>query len=167
MSPPAPATITAEPPAALLDDAAHMNAAALVRHHVRVERQYQFAPPVLGEKAKALQILVNLIANAKYASDERGATDKVVTLRVEPMPPGRVRLIIADNGVGIAPENLTKIFQHGFTMSRHGHGFGLHSSANAAKEMKGSLTAHSDGPGRGASFTLELPAAAPAIPADL
>ena len=154
-------------PAALLDDAAHMNAAALVRHHVRVERQYQFAPPVLGEKAKALQILVNLIANAKYASDEGAATDKVVTLRIEPTPPGRVRLIVADNGVGIAPENLTKIFQHGFTTRRNGHGFGLHSSANAATEMKGSLTAHSDGPGRGAAFTLELPAAAPAIPADL
>ena len=62
-----------------------------------------------------------------------------------------------DNGAGIAPENLTKIFTYGFTTKKEGHGFGLHSAANAAKEMGGSLTASSAGPGQGATFTLELP----------
>jgi signal transduction histidine kinase len=64
---------------------------------------------------------------------------------------------VADNGEGIAPENLTRIFAHGFTTRKEGHGFGLHSCANAAGEMGGKLTAHSDGPGTGATFTLELP----------
>ena len=64
---------------------------------------------------------------------------------------------MADNGVGILPENLTRIFSHGFTTRKHGHGFGLHSGANAAKEMGGKLTAHSEGPGKGAIFILELP----------
>jgi two-component system NtrC family sensor kinase len=64
--------------------------------------------------------------------------------------------------VGIAPENLTRIFSHGFTTRTDGHGFGLHSAALAAQQMGGRLTAQSDGPGRGATFTLELPVAAPA-----
>jgi signal transduction histidine kinase len=64
---------------------------------------------------------------------------------------------VIDNGVGISPENLTRIFNHGFTTRKKGHGFGLHSSVLTAKEMGGSLTVHSDGPGQGSSFTLELP----------
>ena len=68
-----------------------------------------------------------------------------------------VQVSVTDNGIGIAGENLTRIFSHGFTTKRDGHGFGLHSGALAAREMGGSLTAHSDGPGKGASFTLELP----------
>ena len=59
--------------------------------------------------------------------------------------------------MGIAPEMLTRIFQYGFTTREEGHGFGLHSSALAAQEMGGSLTAHSEGPGRGATFILKLP----------
>jgi signal transduction histidine kinase len=64
---------------------------------------------------------------------------------------------VADNGVGISEDNLTKIFSHGFTTKEHGHGFGLHSSALAAKEIGGSLSVYSDGVGQGATFTLELP----------
>jgi two-component system, NtrC family, sensor kinase len=59
--------------------------------------------------------------------------------------------------VGIPPENLTRIFAHGFTTRAHGHGFGLHSSALSAKELRGSLAAESQGTGTGATFTLELP----------
>jgi PAS domain S-box-containing protein len=140
-------------PVALMEDSLRMNAGALVRHEVSVVRDFQPVPPILGEKAKILQILVNLIRNAKYACDETGQSDKVLTLRIAPAPtPGRTHLVVQDNGVGIAPENLTRIF---------GHGFGLHSSANAAREMKGTLAVHSDGPGRGATFTLELPVAQP------
>jgi len=153
-------------PATVMEDALRMNAAALVRHAVRAVRHFDFVPPILAEKAKVLQILVNLIRNAKYAADGGPATDKIITLRITEGPPGFVCLGVADNGIGIPAENLTKIFQHGFTTRVGGHGFGLHSSANAAREMKGSLTAHSDGPGRGALFTLELPAAPPAVPAD-
>jgi signal transduction histidine kinase len=70
-----------------------------------------------------------------------------------------VLLSVQDNGVGIPAENLTRIFSHGFTTRAHGHGFGLHSSANAAKEMKGSLSVRSDGPGKGATFIVDLPEA--------
>jgi two-component system NtrC family sensor kinase len=68
-----------------------------------------------------------------------------------------VRIEVADTGVGIASENLTRIFSHGFTTRKHGHGFGLHIGALSAKQVGGSLTAYSDGPGKGATFVLELP----------
>jgi signal transduction histidine kinase len=144
-------------PVDLLEDAVRMNSAALVRHDVRVVRDFAPVPPVIAEKAKVLQILVNLIRNAKYAADEGGAPDKIITLRIKAGDAGRVQLIVQDNGIGIPAENLTRIFQHGFTTKATGHGFGLHSSANAAKEMRGTLNAISDGPGRGASFILDLP----------
>jgi signal transduction histidine kinase len=69
----------------------------------------------------------------------------------------RVKISVADNGVGIPPAHLTRIFSHGFTTRRNGHGFGLHSGALAAKELNGSLTVHSDGLGKGATFTLKIP----------
>jgi two-component system NtrC family sensor kinase len=73
-----------------------------------------------------------------------------------------VLLEVGDNGEGISEENLVKIFTHGFTTKKDGHGFGLHTAANAAAEMHGTMTASSDGPGRGALFTLSLPRPNPA-----
>jgi signal transduction histidine kinase len=103
-----------------------------------------------------LQILVNLVRNAKYACDESGKSDKLITLRVEKAPAG-VRICVIDNGVGIPAENMSRLFTHGFTTRADGHGFGLHSGALAAQELGGSLRVTSEGPGRGASFILELP----------
>jgi signal transduction histidine kinase len=69
--------------------------------------------------------------------------------------------VISDNGLGILPENLTRIFSHGFTTKKSGHGFGLHSCANAAKELGGSLTVKSEGLGKGATFILDIPISNP------
>lgn len=69
----------------------------------------------------------------------------------------RIRIVVEDAGVGLAPENLTRIFSHGFTTKRDGHGFGLHSGANTARQLGGSLWAESKGLGCGATFILELP----------
>jgi PAS domain S-box-containing protein len=149
-------------PVSLLEDAIRLNSGALSRHEVRVERDFQPVPLVLGERAKILQILVNLIRNAKYACDDGRPVDKCMTLRLRSADGSRVQLIVEDNGVGIPAENLTRIFQHGFTTRATGHGFGLHSAANAAKEMKGTLSVESGGIGTGARFVLELPVAPPA-----
>ncbi len=146
-------------PVTLMEDSLRMNAGSLVRHEVDCVREFLPVPRVHAEKAKVLQILVNLIRNAKNAVDESGHADKVVTVRIEPGRPGHVRLIVQDNGIGIAPENLGKLFTHGFTTRQGGHGFGLHSSAAVAREMHGTLTASSRGLGQGATFTLELPVA--------
>lgn len=146
--------------AMLVEDSLRMNAGALARHEVRVVLEFYSVPRVLAEKAKVLQILVNLIRNAKYAADEGGSPAKAVTLRIEPGREGFVRLAVQDNGIGISAENLPLIFNHGFTTKASGHGFGLHSAVNVANEMGGTLAVHSDGLGTGATFTLELPIAA-------
>jgi len=143
--------------AALLDDAVAINQAGLGRHRVTVLRQYEEVPPVMTDKHKVLQILINLINNAKYALDGARRSDKQLTLGICAVNGSRVKVSVQDNGIGIPAENLTRIFSHGFTTRSKGHGFGLHSGANAAKEMGGALSAASDGPDRGAIFTLELP----------
>jgi len=145
----------------LVEDGLRMNAGALARHRVEVIREFGDVPPINIDKHRVLQILVNLIRNAKYACDESGRAGRRLTVRVA-NGEGRIKITVADNGVGIPPENLTRIFNHGFTTRKDGHGFGLHSGALAAKEMGGSLAVHSDGIGRGATFTLELPQFAPA-----
>jgi PAS domain S-box-containing protein len=141
----------------LVEDALRMNASALARHEIQIVRQYDpHLPSITVEKHKVLQILVNLIRNAKYACDEADCPDKRMTLRLR-NGAGRIKIDIIDNGIGIRPENLTRIFSLGFTTRKDGHGFGLHSGALAARDLGGSLTVHSDGPGQGAAFTLELP----------
>jgi signal transduction histidine kinase len=141
----------------LVEDALRMNASALIRHDLHLFREYdEHLPQITVEKHKVLQILVNLIRNAKQACDESGVEDKRLVLRVG-AGGDRVRISLADNGVGIPAENLTRIFSHGFTTKKDGHGFGLHSGALAAREMGGVLSVHSDGPRQGAVFTLELP----------
>jgi C4-dicarboxylate-specific signal transduction histidine kinase len=142
----------------LIEDAFRMNLGALERHNIRVSREYDVAhaPEITVEKHKVLQILVNLVSNAKYACSESNQAEKRLTIRVT-NGHNRVKVSVADNGVGIPGENLTRIFNHGFTTRKNGHGFGLHNSALAAQEMGGALLAQSDGPGRGATFTLELP----------
>ena len=141
----------------LVDNALRINAAALMRDDVKVIRDY---PPhvskITVDKHKLLQILVNLIGNAKHACAETNRADKTVTVRVH-NGDGRVKIAVSDNGLGIPRENLTRIFNHGFTTRKDGHGFGLHSGALAAHEMGGALIAQSDGPGQGACFTIDLP----------
>jgi signal transduction histidine kinase len=143
-------------PIELVEDAIRINSAGFIRHEVNVHREYDDVPPIITDRHKALQIIVNLLGNAKYALSDKGP-DRQLVVRVAPSGDNGVTIAVIDNGEGIPPENLIRIFQHGFTTKKDGHGFGLHSSALAAKELGGKLTAHSDGVGRGAVFTLELP----------
>jgi signal transduction histidine kinase len=140
----------------LVEDSLRMNAGALVRHRVEVIREFQDVPLINIDKHRVLQILVNLIRNAKHACQESDRADRRLTVRVA-NGEGRIKISVADNGIGIPPENLTRIFNHGFTTRKNGHGFGLHSGALAAKEMGGSLAVQSEGLGKGSNFTLELP----------
>jgi PAS domain S-box-containing protein len=140
----------------LVEDSLRINEGTLNHQHVEVIREFETVPLVNVEKHKILQILVNLIRNAKHACQESERVHRRLTVRVA-NGAGRVKISVIDNGIGISPENLTRIFNHGFTTRKGGHGFGLHSGALAAKEMDGSLSVTSDGPGQGATFILELP----------
>jgi PAS domain S-box-containing protein len=109
------------------------------------------------EKHKVVQILINLVRNARQACEAREDAGRV-TVRVERDGP-RARFSVSDDGVGIAPEILARVFEHGFTTRKEGHGFGLHGAALMAAELGGALHVASEGPGRGATFTLDLPLA--------
>ena len=140
----------------LAEDSLRMNEGAFSRHGVTVVRDFAVVPLIQVDKHKVLQILVNVIRNAKYACAEMPGGEKRVTVRIRATPAAIVVAVI-DTGVGIPPQNLERVFNHGFTTRADGHGFGLHSSALAARELGGSLYASSPGTGQGATFTLTLP----------
>lgn len=144
-------------PAALVEDALNLVAGALEKHQITVERKMESAQFVLADRNKTLQILVNLLVNSRQAIVEGRSDKRLIQIEVRPALENRVAIAITDSGVGIPFENLVKIFRHGFTTKHGGHGFGLHASVLAAREMNGDLQAQSPGPGLGASFTLELP----------
>ena len=143
----------------LVEDAIAMNVGAFERHGVVVQKRFSPAPPLRVDRHKVLQILINLIRNAKYALDEVQRIDKRITISISAPDETSVRIEVADNGIGISAENLTRIFAHGFTTRKDGHGFGLHSGFLAARSMGGSLSVASLGVERGATFTLTLPIA--------
>jgi signal transduction histidine kinase/uncharacterized membrane protein affecting hemolysin expression len=144
----------------MIRDALRLNQAALDRHGITVREEFDRDVPALSaDKHQLLQVLVNLISNAKYAMSASDRQERILTLRLRVQSCDAPQLVteVIDNGKGIAADDLTRIFSHGYTTRTDGHGFGLHSAALAAHDMGGSLTAHSDGPGQGARFTLELP----------
>ncbi|NQT74036.1 MAG: PAS domain S-box protein [Chloroflexi bacterium] len=144
-------------PCEIMEDALRINSGALIRHSVKVTREFEDLPPIPIDRHKALQILTNLISNAKYALNKNDRLSKKLTLRIKNSDDDRIRFEVADNGTGIAQEDFSQIFSYGFTTKKDGHGFGLHSGALAAKQMGGSLQVYSKGRGKGATFTLDLP----------
>jgi PAS domain S-box-containing protein len=151
----------------LLEDALRINAASIQRHQIEIIKDFADVPLLQLDKHLVLQILVNLIGNAKNAMDGVPGRPHHITLKVRIVAAddsSRLTISVEDDGEGIAAENLPRLFAHGFTTRRNGHGFGLHSCALAAKEMGGSITAESSGPGRGAVFTLTLPVNQPKGP---
>mgnify|MGYP003338758838 CR=1 FL=1 len=153
-------------PRTLVDEALRMTASDLESACVKVSIECPDSlPRVTTDRHKVLQILVNLMTNARQAMDTTPLTKRSLAITVTPDGGTHVAISVRDAGCGIAPENLTRVFSHGFTTKATGLGFGLHSAANAATEIGGSLTGVSDGPGHGATFTLKLPlAASAAIP---
>jgi signal transduction histidine kinase len=144
----------------LIDQALHLSAETVKRYGVVVVRRIGDVPPCAVDRQRLVQILVNLVRNAAQAMERMPEGSRQLTVssaRVKTDEGERLRFTVQDTGEGIDPENLTRIFAHGFTTRASGHGFGLHSSAVAASEMGGKLTVHSDGPGRGATFTIDMP----------
>jgi signal transduction histidine kinase len=149
-------------PEEMVEEALRLSADRILRCAVTVVRRYGDVPATALDKQRLLQILVNLIGNAAQAMELVTGPERQLTVATALVPNingngARLRISVQDQGEGIAPENLKQIFAHGFTTRKHGHGFGLHSSALAAMEMGGKLTVQSDGLGCGAVFTLELP----------
>jgi signal transduction histidine kinase len=122
-----------------------------------IEREIEPTSPVLIYKHRVLEVLVHLINNARQSMEEAGVEPAVLTLRLRRIDAWTLHFEVQDNGLGIPEENRVKIFGHGFSTKPNGHGFGLHASSNAARELGGSLDATSDGEGQGVTFVLALP----------
>ena len=144
--------------AEICDDAIQFIEASMTGRGIEIARDYQPCPPLVAQKGKLLQILVNFLQNAKHACAEAPPRSErhVVRIHVSPTD-GGIRFSVSDTGVGISAADLDRLFQQGFTTRKNGHGFGLHSCAVAAKQMGGRVSAHSAGLGLGATFVLLMP----------
>jgi signal transduction histidine kinase len=140
----------------VVNDAIRLASSAHGRHGISVEREFKLMPPVRLDRHKLFETLMNLLGNARVALEDKEG-ERRITVRIRQNGEGRFAIEVEDTGCGIALENLARIFTFGFTTRPGGHGFGLHASALAAAEMGGSITASSEGPGRGARFVLDLP----------
>ncbi|WP_055135930.1 ATP-binding protein [Pseudomonas corrugata] len=149
--------VEAVPVPELVDDALRMSTGSLARQEVTVVKEITDLPLLLLDRHRVLLILVNLIRNARQALEGVKDRSPCITFGAFLADGPVLRITVTDNGNGIAPEHLKRIFSHGFTTRKDGHGFGLHSCALAAQEMGGGLTVHSDGVGQGATFTLDIP----------
>ena len=131
------------------------------KRDIIINKNMKDSPIIMTDKSKVLQIIVNLVQNAKDALTTPGyqVPIKCINLSVEAKTgdPTKINLLVEDNGVGIKKADLISIFSMGFTTKPTGHGFGLHSSALIAKELGGELRAMSSGEGKGATFILTIP----------
>ncbi|GEP45584.1 PAS domain-containing sensor histidine kinase [Brevifollis gellanilyticus] len=136
-------------------------------HDIQITRNFADMPPVMLPKNLMLQVLVNLISNARHAVSATGVRERHITMTISQPQTGVAALTVQDSGCGISRNNLQRIFTHGFTTRKEGNGFGLHHAALLVEEIGGKLSAWSEGEGNGASFTLEFPAnfAPPALAA--
>lgn len=143
----------------ILDAALDMTTTNFDKYNIRVHKNYQESSLVFIDKVKVLQILVNLIRNAKEALMETSIiNEKILEVSVvEDSSEKNIIIKIKDNGVGIPKENLNKIFSLGFTTKTDGHGLGLHMSAISARELGGALRVESKDETSGATFILTLP----------
>ena len=145
--------------AELVEDALKIQEASLKKWGVKLEKNYADTPACTGQKSKLLQVITNLVKNAKEAMNDNDQYNRPKEMHIETgmINDTALYLTIKDNGCGISEEQLTKIFNHGFTTKETGHGFGLHTCANAMTEMKGNLKVDSEGVQKGATFTVTIP----------
>jgi len=144
-------------PSELFDEALRISEASLGRNQLKIAREFETVPKIKVAPHKVIQILVNFIRNAKNAMDEAERPGLHLRLHLGLVSGNTVRFEVCDNGVGIKPEVLPQLFRFGYTTRSQGHGFGLHSTLSAARELGGRVGALSDGPGKGATFFLEIP----------
>jgi signal transduction histidine kinase len=142
----------------LLAMALQVCASFLKRNAITLQEEFRETPYVVTDKSKVIQILINLIQNAIDALNESSNIPKRIAITVQKYITGQaIEIRVSDNGIGISAENLKKMFSFGFTTKLEGHGFGLHSSILAAKELGGELRVSSEGLGKGTTFTFILP----------
>ena len=134
-----------------------MSSSSLEQHNIAVVRDFEEGLVAETDKHRVLAIIVNLIRNAKHACQDSTAKERWIKVSVDNDSDGSFSISISDNGIGIEKDNMVRLFTHGFTTREQGNGFGLHSGANSARQLGGSISVFSEGPNQGATFVLTLP----------
>ncbi len=134
----------------------------LSRMRIEIDENVAAIDRVAATRVALQQVITNLLINAAEAMAASGQDDRPGLVRIfagpaDPEHPNLAHVCFADNGQGITPEALTRLFERGFTSKARGSGIGLHWCANTMTAMGGRIYATSDGPGRGACVHLLLP----------
>jgi signal transduction histidine kinase len=141
-------------------DALEIKGADLERSEIQIEAVIEPLPPCIGVHNALLEVVINLLQNARAAIADHDSDERWIWIHVHRSAPDRAAIEVADSGIGIRPEIFPRLFERGFTTRPEGHGIGLHWSRSTVRSYGGDLVAASDGPGCGATFTVDLPLAA-------
>jgi signal transduction histidine kinase len=124
------------------------------KYRVEIVKNYEPSlQPLLMQKRHLSSVLVNLLQNAREAMNGVGRIEVAVRYGVN----DSVLISIADNGPGIAPDKIDKIFEANFTTREKGTGLGLAIVKHNTEIYGGAVRVHSE-LGKGTRFTLEFPA---------
>ena len=145
----------------VIDSAIRISTGDTTPAHYNIEKRIDPDLVLDSDKHKVLEIFVNILKNAIESIEEHGPAEPRIVITAKASG-SSITANIVDNGKGIEPNHQARLFRHGFTTKPNGHGFGLHSCANSAKNLGGDLQLQSEGPGLGATATLQLPIKAPA-----
>jgi two-component system NtrC family sensor kinase len=141
----------------VLDDTIQLIEPQLRRNQIQISRSYETnAPSVIGNAGKLQQVFTNLLLNARDAIPDGGR----ITLRTSGSDDDSLLVEVSDNGIGIAPENVAKIYDPFYTTKGvgRGTGLGLAVSYGIVQEHSGHISVES-APGRGTTFRISLPTA--------
>lgn len=143
----------------LLDDVIKNHAELLESNRVRLELEVPSETELMLNRNKLRQILSHLVRNAITAME--GVPNDARRLRITSrlVDDQGLELEVCDTGIGFNDEVRGKLFTYGFTTTQGGSGLGLHYCANAIRESGGSISAQSDGAGKGAMFRVRIPRA--------
>ena len=124
-----------------------------LKHSVQVHRNYGDIPQIACYPGRLNQVFLNMLINAKQAMNDKGEIT-ISTYKKD----GKVHVAISDTGVGIAPENISRLFDPGFTTKNVGVGTGLGLSIcyQIIEDHKGEILVDSE-VGKGTTFTIVLP----------
>ncbi len=141
----------------LIEDAISIVIPNQQKSDIEIKKEFAILEETLVDKAVLLQILVNLIRNAKESLDESNKKNKKLLIKLTLKDSETASINVEDNGMGIAPDCLKKIFTFGFTTKGKGFGIGLHTSLLASRSMNGKLEVFNVGKDKGAIFELTFP----------
>lgn len=143
----------------LLNETLHINEQLLTGTGIRVHIEAPELPPLRLNRSRISQVLVNLQKNAILSMVSVPDKEHVLTIRVSAEAENTLMICVTDTGTGMSAEVQSRLFQQGFTTRSSGSGLGLHYCANVIRDLGGQISAHSAGPGTGATFRITIPGA--------